>query len=267
MLNPTESWTIQHSGSSLAPKVMEFSAGCFGRYNIWVRYAEPAQVVPFLTAGMLKARRDGWVTIIPDPYAPPGSIELKNQGVSLGYAKSIDFTGVPVVTSIVGEDGTVAISATPSQWIRGTGVPLNTLGTNGQYYEDIPTGQVYYKSAGVWALTNIHGTQGPEIQVDFTDNSTTDIIVGNAALNRAVFLDYTLEIIGRYEVGRIAVVHDGTNANLDVTSTPTSPPRIVGITYSSALSGTDIVLSITAASVGSILRFKYRKVDYISPTV
>lgn len=269
MLGPHGVWTVQHTCLGTAPKFMEFLAVQYSRYNVFVKYGEAPQTLHFLTHGMLEAKRKGWITIIPDPDQPLGTIELKNEGVSLGYARSLDFMGTPVNATLVGEDGTVTVTPTPTvnQWIRGNGVPLNTLGTNGQYYEEVITGEVYYKVGGIWTLTNIHGVDSPEVQKDFNDNTTHNEAVGSTVLNRAVFIDYTLEVIGKYEVGRIAIVHDGTVANLDVQHTPTSPPRIKGITYAASVSGTDIVLSITANNVGSNLRLKYRKIDYISPTV
>lgn len=264
---PRGTWTIQHTCRGDVPKTLEFAAAQFTRYNVYVRYGEPFQTIHFLTEGMITAKRNGWVTIIPDPDIPAGSIELKNQGVSLGYAKSLDFQGTPVAATLSGTDGTVTVTPALPQWIRGNGVPLNTLGSNGMYYEEVATGQVYYKSGGIWSLTNIHGVQGPEVQVDFSDNTTINEVIGNKNLARAVFLDYTMEVIGTYEAGRMIVVHDGTVANVDLQYLPSSPPVIDGLSYSASIVGNDIVLTITALNVGSILRFRYRRLDFISNSI
>jgi len=263
---PQGTWTIQHTCRGDVPKTLEFSAAQYTRYNVFVRYGVEAQTIHFLTEGMVKAKRDGWVTIIPDPDVPVGSIELKNQGVSLGYAKSLDFQG-DAVAALVGTDGTVTVTPNVTQWIRGNGIPLNTLGSNGMYYEEVATGQVYYKSGGIWSITNIHGVSGPEVQVDFSDNTTINEVVGNKTTTRAVFLDYTIEVIGTYESGRMMVVHDGTVANVDLQYLPSSPPVISGLTYSASIVGNDIVLTITALNVGSILRFRYRRLDFISNSI
>ena len=44
-------------------------------------------------------------------------------------------------------------------WYNGSGVPSAGLGSNGDYYLDYDTGDLYYKSAGAWS--NIGSVLGP----------------------------------------------------------------------------------------------------------
>lgn len=58
-----------------------------------------------------------------------------------------------------GTDGTNG--APGSVWREGSGAPANTLGINGDYYLDGSTGDVYLKTAGVYAVAcNIKGATG-----------------------------------------------------------------------------------------------------------
>jgi hypothetical protein len=59
---------------------------------------------------------------------------------------------VGVVANIKGPQGSPGAPGTPGTvWYNGTGVPPDTLGTDGDYYLDDATGNVYQKAAGTWA--------------------------------------------------------------------------------------------------------------------
>ncbi len=94
-------------------------------------------------------------------------------------------------------------------------------------------------------------------QNDFNDNSTENIIVGLITSIRATKVEYTLETTTNYETGVIRIVHDGTNANLDVIKVGQAT-TIPGITYSADISGSNLRLNIAATAVGSNLKFKYK---------
>ena len=51
---------------------------------------------------------------------------------------------------------------TGTRWYNGLGLPGSTLGSNGDYYINFNTGDVYEKASGVWIIAgNIQGPQGP----------------------------------------------------------------------------------------------------------
>lgn len=59
---------------------------------------------------------------------------------------------------------------TVHQWWTGSGVPDDSLGSNGDYYRDEDNGDVYYKSGGVYALVgNILGGGGGSSAPMFTN--------------------------------------------------------------------------------------------------
>jgi hypothetical protein len=69
-----------------------------------------------------------------------------------------DDVPVEVIPISSGGGGTTVIG---SVWYNGTGVPSSSLGSNGDYYLDNATGNIYYLSGGVWAITtNIFGSAG-----------------------------------------------------------------------------------------------------------
>jgi hypothetical protein len=65
-------------------------------------------------------------------------------------------TGATGATGSTGETG-----ATGANWITGSGGPLVTIGTEGDLYLNIDTGDVFYKTGGVWIYqSNIKGPIG-----------------------------------------------------------------------------------------------------------
>jgi hypothetical protein len=70
-------------------------------------------------------------------------------------------TGSTGATGNMGPAGSNGING--SVWRSDTGTPSNGLGIDGDYYLNTSTGDVYYKSSGVYAvITNISGPQGPQ---------------------------------------------------------------------------------------------------------
>lgn len=69
-----------------------------------------------------------------------------------------DDVPVEVIPISSGGGGTTVVG---SVWYNGTGVPSPSLGSNGDYYLDNATGNVYYLTGGVWTITtNIFGSAG-----------------------------------------------------------------------------------------------------------
>lgn len=50
-----------------------------------------------------------------------------------------------------------------STWYNGSGAPDNSVGVDGDYYQDTDTGNEYYKTGGTWGspIANLTGPQGP----------------------------------------------------------------------------------------------------------
>jgi len=106
---------------------------------------------------------------------------------------------------------------------------------------------------------------GVEYQNNITDDTTENIIIGDITLHRAVYIKYTLEDTVNYQSGKISIVHNGSTVTLDNYFFGEADV-IDGITFSSDISGDDIRLNITAASVGNDLKFRY-KIDYITISI
>lgn len=105
-----------------------------------------------------------------------------------------------------------------------------------------------------------------QTQYDFNDNTTLVVVIGNAVTERAVIFDYTLEIIGGYQVGNVQIVHDGTTAAFrhEFVGVPT---EIKKVTYAATVVGNDIRFSITANAVGSNLKLKITNRSALLKTV
>lgn len=106
----------------------------------------------------------------------------------------------------------------------------------------------------------------PETQLDFNDNSTLNVIIGNAITDRASILDYTLESLSDYQVGNIQVVHDGTNAGVRNEFVGVPNP-IKQVSFTASVVGNNIVLSLQAVNVGSNLKFKMKNRSVITKTI
>lgn len=100
-------------------------------------------------------------------------------------------------------------------------------------------------------------------QVDVADNGTVTVKIGNKNKIRSASINYTIEAAGvnAYETGTITLIHDGTNTNIDagrmnlVNGNPTESD--FGISFSGNISGSNLNLLVTAASVGADSKFRY----------
>jgi hypothetical protein len=138
-------------------------------------------------------------------------------------------------------------------WYNGTGAPSVSLGTNGDYYLDDSTGNVYQKSAGAWSIAaSIKGPQGIQgiqgIQGPIGPAGTTAVFVDGEAPSGAI---------------------DGANKVFTLANTP-NPAASLRLYKDSGsggvlqLSPTDYSLSgntitfVTAPALGSTLLADYR---------
>lgn len=103
-----------------------------------------------------------------------------------------------------------------------------------------------------------------ERQVEFSDNSTEYILLGNKNVSRFFILDYVLETVtgNYYQGGTIRVIHNNIETNLD-NYFFSVPSKIEGMSYESDIFGDYIRLVLTASSVGSDLKFRFflRKIN------
>lgn len=91
-----------------------------------------------------------------------------------------------------------------------------------------------------------------EVITDTTlsDNTTTDIIVGDITQNQSVTVEYTLVRNSVVESGTLTIAHDGTNIGI-VESTPVQPNGDPGISFAVSIDTNDIVLECTLTSTGN----------------
>ena len=88
-----------------------------------------------------------------------------------------DDVPVEVIPISGGGGGTTVVG---SVWYNGTGVPSPSLGSNGDYYLDNATGNVYYLTGGVWTITtNIFGSNGANGSVIFNGTGVPSPTLGN----------------------------------------------------------------------------------------
>jgi hypothetical protein len=96
-------------------------------------------------------------------------------------------------------------------WLNGSGAPASTLGSNGDYYLDIASSDVFRKTLGTWTFTlNIKGAQGiqglPGISGAVVNNigssfdiPTTARNLGNITVNAAtggfIFVIATADVV------------------------------------------------------------------------
>lgn len=74
------------------------------------------------------------------------------------------------------------------EFLKGVGVPSNSLGADNQYYRDVNTDVIYEKSAGVW--TNIGSWTSLETQQLLQSNGIgADLAVTNRILNIDAFIE------------------------------------------------------------------------------
>lgn len=83
-------------------------------------------------------------------------------------------TGWVYKIRIKGTDGTNGTNG--SKWYEGEGAPSSELGTNGDYYLDTSTGDIYAKTDGAWSIRgNIGGSGGDTVgrlEVEYTSQLT-----------------------------------------------------------------------------------------------
>ena len=88
------------------------------------------------------------------------------------------------------------------EFLKGVGVPSNSLGADNQYYREVNTEVIYEKQAGVW--TNIGSWTSLEIQQLLQSNGIgADLAVTNIILNIDSFADEGAE--GYYNVDTLGV--------------------------------------------------------------
>lgn len=120
-----------------------------------------------------------------------------------------------------------AVAGSGTGWFNGAGVPAVTLGSNGNYYLDTATGNVYLKSAGAWSIIY---------------SPSTSLLSGNV---------FATTYNGVGSAPTITVQsHAGTGATADVTTdtNPTSAGfRVKLVTGTSLSSGTLFNVTFPAA--------------------
>jgi hypothetical protein len=91
----------------------------------------------------------------------------KDPVVSPALLRWLDQLYVSVITGqigggTVGPEGPEGPPGDVIEWLNGSGAPDVSLGEEGDYYLDNDTGDVYFKTGGVWTLvSNIEGPEGP----------------------------------------------------------------------------------------------------------
>lgn len=149
-------------------------------------------------------------------------------------------------TGLAGPQGETGLPG--SKWYDGTGSPSIGLGSDGDYYLDLSTGDVYEKIGGVWILQgSIQGATGLAGPQGVTG-------VGGAGSG----IDTVFGVINRYEV------EDKVNAEVWVTS---SSVLFNNIPWTRT--GTSLVVTRSSHnhSVGNRVILRNVNVDYVSATI
>lgn len=99
--------------------------------------------------------------------------------------------------------------------------------------------------------------------IEMFDNSVEVVVVGDPATDKVVDIEYSyqLPISGRQRSGCISVMHNGTTAEM-VEEYDTMLPEITGVSFSVAIVGSEIRLSITNSSVGENPKMVYRRLSH-----
>ena len=104
-------------------------------------------------------------------------------------------------------------------------------------------------------------TRDLQHQVNFDDNTVKIINVGDATINRALIVKYTVETGQNYEFGKITLLHDNDMVNIDSERyglINAESDIIQGLEYSADLNNHNMRLILTATDVGSTpIKFRY----------
>ena len=120
------------------------------------------------TYDVYKKSSDAW-SILLNIKGATGSTGAKGDKGDTGATGDQGPQGVQGVQGIQGQQGTNG-----STWYSGTAVPDNSTGVDGDYYFYGSTGDVYNKSAGVWAVfANIKGKDADISSILSSDNTWT----------------------------------------------------------------------------------------------
>lgn len=109
-------------------------------------------------------------------------------------------------------------------------------------------------------VTHYDGYQLPQTQVDFNQNTTENVVIGDITTDREVSVYYTLVDIGGTitEWGEIKISFVGGTAGISAERTGEPSPFEV-IDFSADIDNNDLRLNITAGTVGSNFKFRYTK--------
>lgn len=128
----------------------------------------------------------------------------------------------------------------------------------GNYWINITTNDVFVctddtATAAIWELVDTTAYD----QITITDDTTTDLILGDKDDNEAFFINYYMIApgINRVRSGIIYVSHNGTVAGLRDEYTEVN--NSLDVTPSVAISGSNVVLTFTAGTIGVDLKFRY----------
>jgi hypothetical protein len=122
-----------------------------------------------------------------------------------------------------------APGADAGAWLSGTAIPSNSLGNDGQTYIRTTTGEVYKKTAGVWAIdftltansveyANV--LNKPNITYEFPFADSTNIVVADHGMDKKPAVR-VLDSAGTEWHGAV-IDYTGTNGLVGITVTFTS---------------------------------------------
>lgn len=100
-------WLVQHLGKPDSPNSFSFMDTGPARYNVTIRKHESPKEVYFLSDAMRLAYTKGWISISPDPFAVPGTVNVSKDGLHQGVVSSLNFLGDNPVISLDGNTANI----------------------------------------------------------------------------------------------------------------------------------------------------------------
>jgi hypothetical protein len=166
---------------------------------------------------------------------------------------------------IVDADINSAAAIARSKFASGTGYRILANDATGAMSENaaLTPGQLVIADAN-GQLSTTAALPGSFVSTNLVDNqaSAATILTWALATYDSIVIQYSLKRgTANKETGQIQIATDGTNASIAVSGANIGT---LGVTFSAAISGTDLVLQYTSTSTGTAPTFKYNLTQWLA---
>jgi hypothetical protein len=145
--------------------------------------------------------------------------------------------------------------------------PTHSACLVGAEWVNTATGQVWVCvsnaiGAAVWKKVTDQST-APEYQTTLIDDTTTNIIVGSAAADRMVWMEYVLQTSTAFQTGSFRVIHDGAGGTDPMHEYNFTGTEIDSVVFTTDVNAGNIRINVQCISVGEDpkLRYTLRTID------